>query len=179
MLTKTMQVLLFALLAFLSIAPARALTAAEQRLQLEGFSLVPPSVLPLKKEIPGFKFPFFFAPPKDGFAPNLNFVDEPFEAAWDAYVNASLEGIKTGLKADILTPPAAFELPSKLRCTRIVYRSTVTGQAVRGNCFLIQLNPRRAIVITFSSLPADGDKWDAPIAESIRSLAAAEAPAQK
>ncbi len=174
-----MKVLLFAVLAFLTIAPACALTAAEQRLQLEGFSLVPPSVLPVKREIPGFKFPFFFAPPKDGFAPNLNFVDEPFGAEWDAYVNATLENIKTGLKAEILAPPAVFELPSKLRCTRIVYRSAVTGQPVRGTCYLIQLNPRKVIVVTFSSLPADGDKWDAPIAESIRTLAAAEAPAQK
>jgi len=172
-----MKVLLLAVLALLAVVPARALTAAEQRLQLDGFSLVPPSVLLVKREIPGLKFPVFFAPPKDGFAPNLNFVDEPFEAEWGAYVNATLEGIKTGLKAEILTPPTAFELPSKLRCTRIVYRSAVTGKTVRGTCYLIQLNPRKAVVITFSSLPADGDKWDAPIAESIRTFA--PAPAQK
>lgn len=175
-----MKVLLLAVLAFLAIAPARALTAAEQRVQLDGFSVVPPSVLPLKREIPGFKFPFFFAQPKDGFAPNLNIVDESFEAEWPAYLAATLDGLKNGLKAEILTPPAVFELPSKLPCTRIVYRSAASGKPVRGNCFLIQLTPRRAIIITFSSLPGDGDKWDAPIAESVRSFAAtAAAPAQK
>jgi hypothetical protein len=175
-----MKVLLFAVLALFAIVPARALTAQEQRLQLDGFSFVPPSVLPVKREIPGFKFPFFFAQPKDGFAPNLNFVDESFEAEWQAYLDATLHGLKNGLKAEILTPPTAFELPSKLPCTRIAYRSDATGKLVRGNCFLIQLTPRRAIIITFSSLPADGEKWDASIAESIRSFAATAAPpAQK
>ncbi|KAB2648073.1 MAG: hypothetical protein DVB27_01975 [Verrucomicrobia bacterium] len=174
-----MKVLLLAVFALLSVVPARALTAAEQRLQLEGFPLVPPSVLPVKREIPGLKFPVFFAPSKDGFAPNLNFVDESFDAEWDAYLNATLENIKTGLKAEILTPAAVFELPSKLRCTRIVYRSAVTGQPVRGTCYLIQLTPPKAVVITFSSLPAEGNKWDAPIAESIRTFAPAPAPAQK
>ncbi|MCE9610911.1 MAG: hypothetical protein K8R23_12015 [Chthoniobacter sp.] len=165
-----MKPLLLALLAVLALTPLRAQPAVTQPLQLDRFSLQPPAVLPVKKEIPGFKFPFFFAPSKDSFAPNLNLMDESFEAEWDTYVKASLDGIKTGLKADILAPPAAFDLPSKLRCTRILYRSTVTGQAVRGNCFLIQLSPRRAIIVTFSSLPADGDKWDAAIAESVRSL---------
>ena len=160
-------------------AAIQAQPAEGQRLQLGGFSLIPPAVLPVKKEIPGFKFPFFFAPPKDGFAPNLNFVDEPFEAEWDAYVKATLEVIRTSLKADVLTPAAAFDLPAKLRCTRIVYRSAATGHELRQTCFLIQLNPGKAIIITFSSLPAEGDNWDAPIAESIRTFSTAAAPPQK
>ena len=174
-----MKPLLFVLLAVLALAPLRAQPAAEQRLQLDGFSFQPPQVLPVKKEIPGFKFPFFFAPPKDGFAPNLNLVDETFDAEWDAYVKASLENVKSGLKAEISVPPAAFEMTSKLRCTKFVYRSAVTGRELRHTCYLIQLNPRKAIIVTFSAFPTDGEKWDAAIAESVRSLAATAPPAPK
>lgn len=174
-----MKPLLLVLLALLSLTPLRAEPAAGQRLQLDGFSFLPPQVLPVKREIPGFKFPFFFAPPKDGFAPNLNFVDEPFDAEWDAYVKASLESVKTGLKAEISVPPAAFEITSKLPCTRLVYRSAAAGQDLRYICYLIQLTPRRAIIVTFSAFPADGEKWDAAIADSVRSLAPTAPPAPK
>ena len=140
--------------------------------KLGAFVFKPSPQISIKREIPGFKLPFFFASPKDGFAPNINFIEERSGSDWNAYVAASLEMIK-GLKAEIIEAPAALELISKLPCQRFVYRHTAAGKDVRAICFLIQLQPEQSLVATFSALHVDGDKWDAAVAESIRTIAPA------
>ena len=135
-----------------------------------GFSFVPPTGLPVSRELPGLKFKFHFAPSKDGFAANLNFVDDPVPAPWKDYVEASLDVLKTGAKAEILEKPAPFALDSKIECMRFVYKMSATGRETRHICFLIHVKPDAAIVATFSSLPADGTTWDEPIAKSIRTF---------
>ena len=163
---------LLTLAVVLSLVFIRGNAAAADVEKLGAFSFQPAPQLSIKREIPGFKLPFFFAPPKDGFAPNLNFVEEALVGEWNGYVTASIDGIKNGLKAEILEPAASFELASKLPCQRFVYRHTRTGKDIRAICFLIHLQPQQALIATFSALSADGDRWDSAAAESIRTVAA-------
>lgn len=135
-----------------------------------GFSYVPPASLSIRREVPGIKFGIHFAPPKDAFAANLNFVDEAVAIDWKTYVEKSIEAILTLAKAEIVEKPAPFELDSKIECVRFVYKMSATGRETRHICFLIRVKPDSAIIATFSSLPADGTAWDEPVAKSIRTF---------
>ena len=161
---KTTLFLLWISLASLCVAQERYVEKAG------GFSYVPPAVLPIRRDLPGMKFAFHFAPPKDAFAANLNFVDDPVPTDWKTYIQKSVETLQTAAKAEIVEKPAPFELGSKIECVRFVYKMSVTGRETRHICFLIHIKPDSAIVATFSSLPADGAALDEAVAKSIRTF---------
>lgn len=123
------------------------------------------------REFPGLKYKIHHAASKDGFAPNMNFVDEAFAGKFDEYIAASKTSIVAVLKAKITAPSAAFKLDSGLPCTRSVFEANQQGRDLRFISFLIRLDDKKVVNVTFSSLLADGDKWDAAVTESIRTFA--------
>lgn len=122
-------------------------------------------------EFGGLKYKIHHTAAKDGFAPNLNFTEEAFAGKFEEYPPKAMRMVEAVMKAKITAQPTAFKLDSGLPCSRSVFEANQQGRDLRFISFLIRLDEKKVVIATFTSVLADGDKWDAAVAESIRTFA--------
>ncbi len=125
-------------------------------------------------EFGGLKYKIHHAAAKDGFAPNMNFMEEAFAGDFKDYPPQAMRMVETMMKAKITAQPVAFKLDSGLPCSRSVFEANQQGRDLRFISFLNRLDDKKVVIATFTSLLADSDKWDASVAESIRTFAQAK-----
>lgn len=139
-----------------------------------GFSYVPPKDWVLR-ELPGRKYKFAFGQPIDGFAPNINVVDELSVASLDDYVNTQMQALsrvyeQIGLKNFKILRQSKFVTEQKLTGIKIVTQSTANGKAISQTFYCFQGKSNKKFVVT-CSVPGDaGESFGKTFDDSIKSF---------
>lgn len=120
-----------------------------------GFSLVPPSGWELR-EFPGLKYKIFTGTPVDGFAPNLNIVDEPFRGSLDEYVRSNIVTLERLLPDFEIISQEDFQLDSDDRAVKLVTTNVQNSLDLEQTFYLI-MGHGTGFVITATKV-ADDDR---------------------
>jgi len=127
--------------------------------QTGGFSCVAPADWTVR-EFPGLKYQVVVGPAQDGFAPNLNIIDEEFTGTLDAYVDANLKAVKDAfVKFKLVKKAEKFMTNGKLEARRFTIESEQSERMVRQTFYLFRRD-ERMYVVTASALADGGDKFD-------------------
>ena len=92
------RALTLALTAALAAACGSGKEAGRHYEEAGGYSIVPPPGWTVS-EFPGLKYEIISGPAQNGFAPNINVVDESFRGSLDEYVKANLETMRKVFKS--------------------------------------------------------------------------------
>ncbi len=133
------------------------------------------------REIPGRKYKVAFAAPTNGFAPNINIVDEAFSGALDVYVDGNLkimaEGYeKLGIENFKMLSREAFTTTTKQSGIRLLTQSEVNGNPIRQTFYFFNGKDGRKLVVT-CTCPAPGGETLDPIFEKSMKTFQSEQPA--
>ena len=149
------------LMVFPMLAPASADQAEESRRLTEtagGFSFVPPETWQARA-VPGLKYKIAFGPVQDGFASNINVVDEAFTGALDAYVNANKAALERALKKVRIVKQEAFRTTAGLPGARLIVECEQNDKPLRQTFYFFGTAGMK-FVVTCSTTAAGGEKLD-------------------
>jgi hypothetical protein len=133
-----------------------------------GFSYDPPQGWRVV-EFPGLKYRVSAGPTENGFAPNINVVDEKFSGSLSEYVELNLTTLKKMFVDFKVIKREDFQTDDGVAATRVVCEDTQQGQHLRQTfCFLE--NSSRKYVVTCSALADGGEKLDALFAQSTKTF---------
>lgn len=139
-----------------------------------GFSYVPPKGWVLRRVAIG-KYKFASSQPIDGFAPNINVIDEFAVASLDDYVNSQMQGLpkryeQLGLKNFKVLRQSKFVTNQKLTGIKTVTQSTGNGKTIRQTFYFFEGKNNKKFVVT-CSVPEDaGESFDKIFDDSIKSF---------
>ncbi len=105
------------------------------------------------------KYKMMFAPPENGFATNINVVDEKFNGSLSEYVEINLQQVKTGLPGFKMISRQNVTLNSGDPAVHILFTSNPNNIALRQNAYLTE-GLGKKFVITCSALVSSGTKFD-------------------
>jgi hypothetical protein len=128
-----------------------------------GFSFIPPDGWQIRT-IPRLKFKVATGPAADGFAPNINIVDESFNGSVDDYAQANLANLQRALKQVRLLKEDQFTTAKGMQAPRMVIEHDFNGKPLHQTFYMFS-NGATKFVITCSALAQDGDRL-APVFES-------------
>jgi len=173
-------ILLASLLCFVISPLSSAQTGAKYVAEDGMFSFSIPEGWTLR-EIPGRKYKVAFAATADGFAPNINIVDEAFSGALDVYVDGNLKIIvegyeKVGFKNFKVLSREAFTTTTKQAGIRLLTQSEANGNPIRQTFYFFNGKDGRKLVVTCTCPAAGGESYD-PIFERSLKTFQSEAPA--
>ena len=133
-----------------------------------GFSYDPPKGWRIL-EFPGLKYRISAGVSENGFAPNMNVVDESFRGPLTEYVDLNLENMKKMFVDFKVLKREDFQTEDGLPAVRVVSEDTQQAKRLRQTfCFFNGSN--RKYVVTCTA-PADGgEKLDASFAESTKTF---------
>jgi hypothetical protein len=117
------------------------------------FSYVPPVGWRVS-DFPGLKYKVVTGTPVNGFAPNLNFIEENANLPLADYVDASITSMRAMLGDFRLIAKEAFTTREGLRGYKVVHENRQMNQLLR-QCQYMFENGRQKIVIT-GTAPATG-----------------------
>lgn len=123
-----------------------------------GFSFVPPKGWQ-PREMPGLKFKPVLGTPEDGFAPNINIVDEAFGGPLDTYVNANLENMQKMMPGFVNVSTEAFRSDDGLDAKKLTTESDQNNMHMRQLFYMFPGNGRY-FVVTCSDLREHKGKHD-------------------
>ncbi len=146
---KTLGVALFALLfAFPVLASA---------VELGGGYAITPLQNWETKDFPGLKYKMVITQPVEGFAANLNIVDEPFSGSMDEYMKLSIKTVQQLFKAEVLSEvPFSASNADELKLRQIFYVFTNSSGM--------------KVVVTASSLRTNAREYESKFDEMVGSL---------
>jgi hypothetical protein len=147
---------------------AAAVGAAETRLTEEAFSYAVPEGFKVMT-VPGLKYKVAAGPAKDGFAVNLNVVDESFNGTIEQYADGN-ERALAKFPAFRKVSRTAFKTNSGAAGVKMVYGNTQNGTQLHQVMYLLGGKGSTKYVLTGSSLAADGKKYDADFDASAKSF---------
>jgi hypothetical protein len=139
-----------------------------------GFSFNVPSDWMIE-EIPGQKYRMVFAPAVDGFAPNINVVDEPSLGSIDGYVTARLRGLPkrfesaSGKEFKTLTQ-TDFITKFGQRGIRIVTQMEINGRVLRQAEYFFQGREGRVLVVICTVPAYGGEAYEKMFDESMKTF---------
>ena len=123
-----------------------------------GFSYVPPPGWKIRT-FPGAKYKISYATPAQGFAPNLNVVDETAAVGLSDYVRVSMTHMNMAYSQFHVLSQGAFRTSSGLSGIRVMSQGTINGKAVRQIFYVFPAPSSRKIIVTASWLASDGNKY--------------------
>lgn len=123
-----------------------------------GFSYDPPAGWKVS-EFPGLKYKISTGTPNNGFAPNLNVVDENYSGDLKSYLEANKANLQKLFQDYVEVKEDTFQTASGMSAYRLVTENTQQGKGLRQTFFMFEKGSRK-FVMTFSSLAEDGDKHD-------------------
>jgi len=133
-----------------------------------GFSYDPPQGWQVV-EFPGLKYRISSGPSENGFAPNINVVDEKFSGSLPEYADLNLATLKKMFVEFSVLKREDFQTDDGLAATRLVCEDTQQGKRLR-QTFCFFGNSSRKYVVTCTA-PADGGaKFDGLFAQSMKSF---------
>jgi hypothetical protein len=152
-----LYVALFAFLFLTSVSKAQEtiapLTEAEG-----GFSYSPPKGWKIS-EVPGLKYKLSVGTPANGFAPNINVVDEAFSGTLDEYVEANLKTMEGVFKGFKKLGKTSFDTKSGLKGVRVVIEDNQQDKILRQTFYFFERKDGKKAVVTCSVLVEDGAKY--------------------
>lgn len=136
-----------------------------------GFSFVPPKDWAIK-EFPGLKYKIAVGPAANGFAPNINAVDESFNGSLKEYVAASKQGLKGALKNFKEVSETEVKTDGSAPCIRLVAEDEQNGKKLRQSFYCFELAKGKMRVVTCSALAEGGEKLDSVFESAMKTLRA-------
>ena len=133
-----------------------------------GFSYLPPAGWHIKT-LPGLKYKISYAMPANGFAPNINVVDEVSAMPLDKYLQFSMVGMRKAYTSLHVLKQAPFVTASGVHGERLAVDGVVGDKHMHQVFYVFPANNRK-IVVTASSLASDGGKYDAATDKSIKTF---------
>jgi hypothetical protein len=134
-----------------------------------GYSFAPPKDWKVK-EIPGMKYQFAFGPATNGFAPNINCVDEAFDGAIDAYAEANLKSLQTIFQGFKKISQAPFKTDAGQSGVKLVTTSEQHKMILRQTFYFLDGPAGKKLVFTCSCLSEGGEKLDPAFEASIKTV---------
>jgi len=165
-------VLPFLLLAFLAINHALCFGQGLESRYFEregGFSYQPPRGWRIA-DIPGIKYKFVFGPPQDGFAPNMNFVDEAHSGSLQNYVDANLKVMQSMLKGFEKINQTTFKTGAGQTAIKLTTQAEQNGKMVRQIYYFFEASRDKKLVVTGSASARGKEVLDPIFDESVRTL---------
>jgi hypothetical protein len=160
-------VLVGALVALASVTAAQGGQRVQEK--VGGFSYTLPEGWNLR-ELPGLKYRIAYSKPSNGFAPNVNFVDEAYTGPLAEYVRLNKENIvKAGLKYTF-GAERAFATDSVGQAVRLETDAEQQGRKLRQIFYFLEAKTRK-FVATCSRLidqPASSDAGCDAIVKSFK-----------
>lgn len=148
------------------VLPARA----ADRVEAAGeFSYTPPNGWRVT-EIPGLKYRVAVTTPAQGFAPNINVVDESFSGTIQEDVRRNLEALQKGLPEFKSLGQSAFTTTSGLKGAKLVTQSRQQGRLLRQVIYFLPGRGDRKYVVTFSGLAEEGGKYDPQVDAAVKTF---------
>jgi hypothetical protein len=133
-----------------------------------GFSYQPPRGWRIAN-IPGIKYKFAFGPPQDGFAPNMNFVDEAHSGSLQNYVDANLK-VMQSIKGFEKINQTTFRTEAGKTAIKLTTQAEQNGKMVRQIYYFFEASRDKKLVVT-GSAPARGkEELDRIFDESVSTL---------
>lgn len=160
-----------AVVAALVAGAARAAQPEEGRRHTEkagGFSFVPPDGWTVR-EFPGLKNKIVVGPARDGFAPNINVVEEAFPGTADAYIKATIPTLKQVFKEVRIEASGPFETKSGLKGGRIVAEHRQNDKLLRQTFYCFG-DGKTMHVVTCSALAEGGKDFDPVFERAMKSF---------
>ena len=128
------------------------------------FSYVPPERWVLR-EVPGHKYKVAFGQPNNGFAPNINVVEEHAPVTLDDYVAGNLRVMpqmfeNMGINHFSVLSQAEFTTDFNERGIRVVTESEMNGKKTRQTFYFFDGKNGNKFVVTCSVLAEVGESYD-------------------
>ena len=121
------------------------------------------------RSLPGLKYKAAVGPAAQGFAPNINVVDEPFAGTLDDYVAGNIKTLSALVKDYRQIDKAPFVTTKGLEGVKLVTENRQKGAALR-QTFYFFANGGTKFVVTGSCLAPDGEKLDKVFDTSLRTF---------
>lgn len=134
-----------------------------------GFSYNPPPGWKIRT-FPGLKYKICYTTPAQGFAPNINAVDETAPLSLAEYVRVSMTHMNLAYAKFHIVTQGAFLTGSGLHGVRLVSNGTINGKNVRQIFYVFPAAHNRKIIVTASWLASDGNKYTAAADGAMKSF---------
>jgi hypothetical protein len=122
-----------------------------------GFSFCPPEGWTIQS-FPGMKYSIAAGPAANGFAPNINVVDETADVSLPAYVDASKKMLSKAFKDYKELGKREFKTTAGLKGTSLIIQSNQNGTQLRQAFYFFAGTGDKKFVVTCSSLASGGEK---------------------
>jgi hypothetical protein len=156
----------------LGLAEVSLIGAGERPVLTEqegGFSYTPPEGWQIA-ELPGLKFKISRGEPSNGFAPNMNVVDEAFSGKLDDYVEGNLKALEKIFKDFKKISNGSFETKAGIKGGKLVTQSNQQGMILQQTFYFFERKDGKKLVVTCSVLAADGAKFADIFDESMKTF---------
>lgn len=122
------------------------------------------------REFPGMKYQIAFGPASNSFSPNINVVDEAYDAPLKGYVDANLNTLKKMFEQFTLIKRDAFVTTRGMKGERLVVTSLQQKNLLRQTFYFLPGVNGKYFVVTCSALAAGGEALDSVFEESIKTF---------
>ena len=133
-----------------------------------GFSYDPPSGWQIV-EFPGLKYRISHGPVENGFAPNINVVDEEFSGTLAAYIDGNLKNMEKILIKFKVLSRVNLRTHDNEAAVKIITENEQQGRMLRQTFFFIG-SENRKYVVTCSTIADGGNKFDTIFLESLKTF---------
>lgn len=134
-----------------------------------GFSYTPPKGWQTR-EFPESKYKIAHSAPVNGFAPNINVVDETFPGTISDYAKVNLQNLRTGLADFKLLRQTAFTTGAGLKGLKLVIQSNHQGRTIRQVFYALPGKGAKKYVVTFSAPAEVGSKYDSAVDAALKTF---------
>lgn len=122
------------------------------------------------KNIPGVKYKAAVGKPANGFAPNINVVDEVFPQSVEEYADANEKTLQKAMPGYKKLSRAPFTTSSNAKGVRLATEQTQNGRKLRTIFYLFATTNGPKLVVTCISLASDGTKYDSAFDKAMKSM---------
>lgn len=135
-----------------------------------GFSYCPPEGWEVR-EFPGMKYKLSIGQAVDGFAANINVVDEAHTGSLKDYVKANVHTLSKVFQGFKNLGQTDFKTDSGRKGFKLVTESEQQGKRLRQSFFFFEGKDGKKLVVTCSAAAADGSKLDSVFEASLKTFA--------
>ena len=134
-----------------------------------GFSFCPPQGWTIQA-FPGLKYSIAAGPAANGFAPNVNVVDEAADMSLPAYVDTSKKMLSKAFKGYKEVGNREFKTTAGLKGSRLIIQSNQNGTQLRQTFYFFAGKGDQKLVVTCSALASGGEKLDEVFETSLKTF---------
>jgi|SRR6185503_10522830 hypothetical protein len=155
----------------LTVSPLLAAEVGKRHREAAGgFSFCPPQGWTMQN-IPGLKYSIAAGPVANGFAPNINVVDEKAGLTLNDYVDTNKKLLAKSFKGYKELGKSEFKTTSGLKATRLITQSDQGGTPIRQTFYFFASKADRKVTVTCSALASNGKALDEAFEASLKTFA--------